>query len=359
MTTSTADPYEVLNVSRTATAAEIRRAYRRKALVLHPDKHVNASPVEQEKLTAEFQAVSRAFGVLSDDARRARYDRTGSTEAFPFEGEEDGEALAKFFEELYKGMVTEERISEYEQRYVGSEEEKKDVLEAYEKSKGDMNAIVDTVLFSNCDAETRFVEVIDAAIASGTTSAYPKYKSTNTAAAKKARRKKEAKEVEEFERAQAQEKKKGKKADQSEADLQQLMLRRGEQRMQDLISGLEAKYGKGNADKSGLKRKSTSDSKNASTKKRRSKSDEESSGDLDDLIDDADEAAEEEEEEEGVAEPTEEEFQAAQQRLLARSKSSKSNGSTSKTKQTQKKEKKAQKDSETTKNPRRSSRVKN
>lgn len=64
------DLYEMLGVRRSATAAEIRRAYQKLARQLHPDLNPG-DPVTAER----FRAVSRAFEVLSDPQQRGRYDR--------------------------------------------------------------------------------------------------------------------------------------------------------------------------------------------------------------------------------------------------------------------------------------------
>lgn len=66
------DYYQVLGVSKNATAEEIKRAYRKLALQYHPDRNKSK---EAEK---KFKEVTRAYEVLSDSQKRQAYDQFGS-----------------------------------------------------------------------------------------------------------------------------------------------------------------------------------------------------------------------------------------------------------------------------------------
>lgn len=67
-----ADYYQILGISKNATATEIKKAYRKKALEVHPDKNPNNKNAE-----AQFKQVSEAYEVLSDQNKRQMYDQYG------------------------------------------------------------------------------------------------------------------------------------------------------------------------------------------------------------------------------------------------------------------------------------------
>lgn len=67
------DYYAILNVARTATDDELKKAYRKLALKWHPDKNPN----NQEAAQAKFQEVSEAYEVLSDKQKREIFDKYG------------------------------------------------------------------------------------------------------------------------------------------------------------------------------------------------------------------------------------------------------------------------------------------
>ena len=65
--------YSILGVSEAASADEIKRAYKKKAMELHPDRHGGDKGKE-----AEFKKLNEAYSVLSDDQKKAHYDRHGT-----------------------------------------------------------------------------------------------------------------------------------------------------------------------------------------------------------------------------------------------------------------------------------------
>lgn len=91
------DYYEILSVSRSATAEEIKKAYRKLALKYHPDRNPGDKSAEEK-----FKEASEAYQVLSDPEKRAQYDRFGHA-AFEQSGAGFGgfDFSATSFEDLF------------------------------------------------------------------------------------------------------------------------------------------------------------------------------------------------------------------------------------------------------------------
>jgi curved DNA-binding protein len=68
------DYYETLGVSRSATDADIKKAYRRLAMKYHPDRN----PGHEKQATEQFKEINEAYGVLGDPEKRQQYDRYGT-----------------------------------------------------------------------------------------------------------------------------------------------------------------------------------------------------------------------------------------------------------------------------------------
>lgn len=66
------DFYNILNVSKNASAEEIKKAYRKLAIKWHPDKNKDDPSAEEQ-----FKKISEAYDVLSDETKRSQYDQFG------------------------------------------------------------------------------------------------------------------------------------------------------------------------------------------------------------------------------------------------------------------------------------------
>jgi molecular chaperone DnaJ len=102
------DYYEILGVDRTADASEIKKAFRKKALKLHPDQ--NRDDPEAE---SKFKELNQAYDVLKDDQKRAAYERFGES-AFDGTGPGPGAAaggagfggaFSDIFEDMFGDMM--------------------------------------------------------------------------------------------------------------------------------------------------------------------------------------------------------------------------------------------------------------
>lgn len=68
------DPYKALGLAHSATAHEIKRAYREKARQFHPDRTLRQDQATQQAAAAKFAACAAAYALLSDAKRKAEYD---------------------------------------------------------------------------------------------------------------------------------------------------------------------------------------------------------------------------------------------------------------------------------------------
>lgn len=76
------DYYDILGVSKTATAADIKSAYRKMALKWHPDKNQD----KKEEAETKFKEINEAYQVLSDENKRKTYDQFGHAAFDPASG---------------------------------------------------------------------------------------------------------------------------------------------------------------------------------------------------------------------------------------------------------------------------------
>ena len=111
MATARRDYYEVLGVSRSASAEDIKKAFRRLAMQYHPDRN------SQDGAEARFKEIGEAYEVLSDAEKRSAYDRFGHAglQGFDFgrgfEGAEFG-GFGDIFEAFFGGSAGPRRSRE-------------------------------------------------------------------------------------------------------------------------------------------------------------------------------------------------------------------------------------------------------
>lgn len=76
------DYYDILGVTKTASADEIKKAYRKQALEWHPDRHKD----DKEAAEKRFKEINEAYQVLSDPGKRSSYDQFGNAGPSGFPG---------------------------------------------------------------------------------------------------------------------------------------------------------------------------------------------------------------------------------------------------------------------------------
>ena len=154
--------YASLGLTKGCSSGEVKRAYHRLALRLHPDKN----PGDAEA-AGRFQAVQKVYGVLGDVKRRALYDAHGVG------ADDEGGGVGGDFDDLkeyYRTAyvpVTEAEIERFAEQYRGSEEERADVLRYYGEREGRMDEVMQFVMCSTEDDAPRFAAMVDAAVEAG------------------------------------------------------------------------------------------------------------------------------------------------------------------------------------------------
>ncbi|XP_077115217.1 dnaJ homolog subfamily C member 9 [Ranitomeya variabilis] len=181
------DLYTVLGVRKTAGEAEIRRGYLKTSLKVHPDR---VTEEEKAQATVKFQVLGKVYSVLNDKDQRALYDEQGIVDDESDTVSQD-QNWEKYWHLLFK-KITVEDIKEYEKKYKGCEEERADIIQAYMDFEGDMDNIMDSVIFAEIDDEPRIKDIIQKAINKKEVPAYDAF--VKESKKKRERRKKRAHE---------------------------------------------------------------------------------------------------------------------------------------------------------------------
>uniref|UniRef100_A0A3B3ZXT7 DnaJ homolog subfamily C member 9 n=1 Tax=Periophthalmus magnuspinnatus TaxID=409849 RepID=A0A3B3ZXT7_9GOBI len=113
----TSSLYEVLGTTKHATEADIRKAYYKVSLRIHPDR----AP-DDPRATDKFQVLGKVYAVLSDEEQRKVYDEQGIVDE-----ETDALSQVRCWEEYWRALfpqqITVQDIIEFKKKYKGTEEE--------------------------------------------------------------------------------------------------------------------------------------------------------------------------------------------------------------------------------------------
>lgn len=93
------DYYEILEISRTASSEEIKKAFRKKAMACHPDRNPDNPEAEEQ-----FKKINEAYEVLSDESKRATYDRFGKAGLQGMGGSSGMGGFGDIFGDIFEGF---------------------------------------------------------------------------------------------------------------------------------------------------------------------------------------------------------------------------------------------------------------
>ncbi|XP_037286844.2 dnaJ homolog subfamily C member 9 [Rhipicephalus microplus] len=229
----TSDLYKLFGVPPDASESDVKKAYRRLSLLVHPDR---ADEAQKEAATRKFQVLSKAHLVLADADRRAAYDDTGCVDE---DDDLDSDRDWTSYWRLLFPKITLADVEKYLAKYRGSDEELADLKACYERFKGDFDAISEHLIGYEIEEEDRYRNILNKLIEDGEVKAYPKF----TKESKKSRNARKSRYLNEAEEAQSMKMELG--LDGSDESLANAIAKRQRSREADfgnLIANLEAKY---------------------------------------------------------------------------------------------------------------------
>lgn len=214
------DLYAILRISKGADEKAVRKSYLKRALETHPDKNNGKD--------AEFREVAFAYSVLSNDDARKNYDETGHASRSP--------TIADLFSRHVRIEVTEEMIEEHRQKYQHSDDERQDLLNAYERHNGDFDKIFESVIHAEIDDQERLLTLLREAIDRGELDELPAFRRTTIASRNKKRAQRASKEKD------AASREARRLGIETSDGLAALIKSRQANRFDDLVTKLETKY---------------------------------------------------------------------------------------------------------------------
>jgi curved DNA-binding protein CbpA len=143
--------YSLLGVEKTATNAEIRKAYRRLVFVYHPDKNKT-----DPDAGAKFANIARAYKILSNPDSRKIYDDTGD-----YDDEDEGKINIMETLNYFRKIHNPKDIDSFKKKYLNSKEEEEDLINFYKSNDGDIKKILEWIPFSKNEDVPRYIKIYE------------------------------------------------------------------------------------------------------------------------------------------------------------------------------------------------------
>jgi len=239
----THDFYAILDINKKANESQVKSAYRKLSLKVHPDR---VDDDHKEEAKRKFQVIHKIHYILSHDETRGPYDEMG---IIPDDDSMESKANWNEYWRLLFPKITTKDIDAFIAKYVDSKEEREDLKKYYLRFEGDMDKICMFLIGFEEERVTQLLlDMIDA-------EEVPKYDAfINETQKKRDKRKKKAeKEAKDAEK----EKKNMKTHDDDDSDLVRAIQSRSKGNFDNMIAALEAKYsnGKGGQSSKGTNKK--------------------------------------------------------------------------------------------------------
>lgn len=143
--------YSLLGVEKTATNAEIKKAYRRLVFVYHPDKN-KTDPDAGSK----FANITRAYKILSNPDSRRIYDETGD-----YDDEDEGKINIAETLNYFRKIYSPKDIESFHDKYINSKDEEEDLINFYNSNGGDIKKILEWIPYSTNDDVQRYIKIYE------------------------------------------------------------------------------------------------------------------------------------------------------------------------------------------------------
>lgn len=222
--------YTRLGLTKDATAADIKKAYRVTSLKVHPDKNPN-----DPEAAKKFQDVNEAYVILSDETKRKRYDMTGEID------EDNLDELINKCRFFYKEFCAED-IDDFATRYKNSKDEEEDLINFYEEHAGDLTKILHWIPLSENSDVDRFVGIYEKLIKDKVLKRTKAFKETRNNIEPLPNEEAEAAKATPEKKRDKKRKTKDTKPDTSFQELQNKILAKKSQTSTDFLSSLASKY---------------------------------------------------------------------------------------------------------------------